>query len=156
MYVTVSTSLFDEAMSYAWNAVILQLRTKMRDFGLPIVAQILQLGLEEKHPLELQDDRLLKLAFKLDLVNEDGLFFLGQCREVRNSFSAAHPTMGNVNGRESTTFLDQCARYALADASSPRGMDIRAFIPTVKSPRFNANRHDVWVQRPVGAHNAQH
>lgn len=42
MCVAVSTGLFDGAMNYAWNAAILQLRTKVRNFGLPIVAQILQ------------------------------------------------------------------------------------------------------------------
>lgn len=76
MCVAVSTGLFDGAMNYAWNAAILQLRTKVRNFGLPIVAQILQSDFEEKHLLELQDSRLLELALKLNLVNEDGFFFL--------------------------------------------------------------------------------
>lgn len=155
MCVAVSTGLFDGAMNYAWNAAILQLRTKIRNFGLPIVAQILQSDFEEKHLLELQDSRLLELALKLNLVNEDGFFFLDQCREVRNNFSAAHPTMGSVNDREFTTFLNRCVRYALADASSPKGVDIGAFISAVKGPRFNANQHDVWVQRLVDTHDAQ-
>ena len=152
MCVAVSTGLFDGAMNYAWNAAILQLRTKIRNFGLPIVAQILQSDFEEKHLFELQDSRL---ALKLNLVNEDGFFFLDQCREVRNNFSAAHPTMGSVNDREFTTFLNRCVRYALADASSPKGVDIGAFISAVKGPRFNANQHDVWVQRLVDTHDAQ-
>ena len=143
MCVAVSTGLFDGAMNYAWNAAILQLRTKIRNFGLPIVAQILQSDFEEKHLLELQDSRLLELALKLNLVNEDGFF------------SAAHPTMGSVNDREFTTFLNRCVRYALADASSPKGVDIGAFISAVKGPRFNANQHDVWVQRLVDTHDAQ-
>ena len=105
--------------------------------------------------MELQDSRLLELALKLNLVNEDGFFFLDQCREVRNNFSAAHPTMGSVNDREFTTFLNRCVRYALADASSPKGVDIGAFISAVKGPRFNANQHDVWVQRLVDTHDAQ-
>jgi len=128
MCVAVSTGLFDGAMNYIWNAAILQLRTKVRNFGLPIVAQITQSDFEEKHLLELQDSRLLELCLKLNLVNEDGFFFLDQCRDVRNNFSAAHPTLGTVNDREFTTFLNRCVRYALADASSPKGVDIGAFI----------------------------
>ncbi len=155
MCVAVSTGLFDGAMNYAWNAAILQLRTKVRNFGLPIVAQILQLDFEEKHLLELQDSRLLELALKLNLVNEDGFFFLDQCRDVRNNFSAAHPTMGSVNDREFMTFLNRCVRYALADASSPRGVDIGAFIGAVKGLRFNANQNGVWVQRLTETHDAQ-
>ena len=78
MCVAVSTGLFDGAMNYIWNAAILQFRTKIRNFGLPIVAQILQSDFEEKHLVELQDSRLLELSLKLNLVNEDGFFFLDQ------------------------------------------------------------------------------
>lgn len=155
MCVAVSTGLFDGAMNYIWNAAILQLRTKVRNFGLPIVAQIQQSDFEEKHLLEMQDSRLLELCLKLNLVNEDGFFFLDQCRDIRNNFSAAHPTLGNVNDREFTTFLNRCVRYALADASSPKGVDIGAFISAVKGARFNANQCTVWVQRLTDTHDAQ-
>lgn len=155
MCVAVSTGLFDGAMNYIWNAAILQLRTKVRNFGLPIVAQIQQSDFEEKHLLELQDSRLLDLCLKLNLVNEDGFFFLDQCRDIRNNFSAAHPTLGNVNDRQFTTFLNRCVRYALADASSPTGVDIGAFISAVKGARFNANQCTVWVQRLANTHDAQ-
>lgn len=155
MCVAVSSGLFDGAMNYAWNAAILNLRTKVRNFGLPIVAQILQSDFEEKHLVELQDSRLLELSLKLNLVNEDGFFFLDQCRDVRNNFSAAHPTLGTVNDREFTTFLNRCVRYALADASSPKGVDIGAFISAVKGTRFNANQCNVWVQRLGETHDAQ-
>jgi hypothetical protein len=155
MCVAVSTGLFDGAMNYIWNAAILQLRTKVRNFGLPIVAQILQSDFEEKHLLELQDSRLLELCLKLNLVNEDGFFFLDQCRDVRNNFSAAHPTLGTVNDREFTTFLNRCVSYALADASSPKGVDIGSFISAVKNSRFNANQCSTWVQRLRETHDAQ-
>lgn len=36
MCVAVSTGLFDGAMNYAWNAAILQLRTKIRNFAYPL------------------------------------------------------------------------------------------------------------------------
>lgn len=152
MCVAVSSGLFDGAMNYIWNAAILQLRAKTRNFGLPIVAQILQTDFEERNLLELQDSRLLELCLKLNLVDEEGYFFLDQCREVRNNFSAAHPTMGAVNDREFTTFLNRCVRYALADASSPKGVDIGAFITAVKGARFNANQNGIWVQRLSETH----
>lgn len=155
MCVAVSAGLFDGAMNYIWNAAILQLRTKIRNFGLPIVAQILQSDFEEKHLLELQDSRLLELCLKLNVVHEDGFFFLDQCRDVRNNFSAAHPTIGSVNDREFTTFLNRCVRYALANTSSPKGVDIGAFISAVKGARFNANQCGVWVQRLTETHDAQ-
>lgn len=155
MCVAVSTGLFDGAINYIWNAAILHLRDKIRTFGLPIVAQILQKDFEETHLLELQDSRLLELCLKLNIVNEDGFFFLDQCRDVRNNFSAAHPTLGKVNDREFTTFLNRCVRYALADSSSPRGVDIGAFISAVKGARFNEQQCGIWIQRLSATHDAQ-
>ncbi|MCO3321957.1 hypothetical protein FA200_05085 [Pseudomonas aeruginosa] len=155
MCVAVSTGLFDGAMNYVWNAAILHLREKIRVFGLPVVAQIRQADFEEKHLLELQDSRLLELCLKLNIVDEDGYFFLDQCRDVRNNFSAAHPTLGKVNDREFTTFLNRCVRYALADSASPRGVDIGAFISAIKGPRFNSQQCGVWVQRLMETHDAQ-
>ena len=155
MCVAVSTGLFDGAMNYIWNAAILQLRTKIRNFGLPIVAQIRQADFEEKHLAELQDSQLLDLCLKLNLVNEDGFFFLDQCRNVRNNFSAAHPTLGTVNDREFTTFLNRCVRYALAETSSPKGVNIGDFIAAIKGSRFTAHQHDIWIHRLKETHDAQ-
>jgi hypothetical protein len=155
MCVAVSTGLFDGAMNYIWNAAILQLRTKVRTFGLPVVSQIRQSDFEEKHLLELQDSNLLDLCLQLNLVNEDGFFFLDQCRSVRNNFSAAHPTLGTVNDKEFIVFLNRCVRYALAESSSPKGVDISAFISALKGARFTENQCGVWVQRLGETHDAQ-
>lgn len=155
MCVAVSTGLFDGAINYIWNAAILNLRDKIRTFGLPIVAQILQKDFEEKHLLEYQDSRLLELCLQLNIIDEDGYFFLDQSRDVRNNFSAAHPTIGKVNDREFTTFLNRCVRYALADSSSLRGVNISSFISAIKGQRFNANQLAIWVQRLTETHSAQ-
>lgn len=155
MCVAVSSGLFDGAMNYIWNAAILHLRQKIRNFGLAVVAQIRQCDFEEKHLLELQDSRLLELCLKLNIIDEDGYFFLDQCRDVRNNFSAAHPTMGKVNDREFTTFLNRCVRYALADSVSPKGVEIGAFISAVKGPRFNEQQCQIWTQRLNDTHDAQ-
>jgi hypothetical protein len=155
MCVAVSTGLFDGGMNYIWNAAILQLRTKIRNFGLPVVAQIRTSDFEEKHLLELQDSQLLELCLELNLVNEEGFFFLDQCRDIRNNVSAAHPTLGTVNDREFITFLNRCVRYALADTSSPKGVDIAGFIAAIKGARFTANQSGVWVQRLGETHSAQ-
>jgi hypothetical protein len=155
MCIAVSTGLFDSAINYSWNASVLQLREKVKNFGLPVVAQILQKDFEEKHLLDLQDSQLLELCVKLNLVSEDGFFFLDQCRNIRNNFSAAHPTIGTLNDREFITFLNRCVKYALADSASPRGIDIGAFISAVKGARFTDGQCSVWVDRLDATHDAQ-
>lgn len=155
MCIAVSVGLFDSAINYAWNASILRLREKVKNFGLPIVAQILQKDFEEKHLSELQDNQLLELGLKLNLATEDGYFFLDQCRSIRNNFSAAHPTIGQLNDREFITFLNRCVKYALAESSSPRGVDISAFISAVKGSRFTEGQCSVWLERLDATHDAQ-
>jgi hypothetical protein len=155
MCIAVSTGLFDSAINYSWNASVLQLREKVKNFGLPVVAQILQKDFEEKHLLDLQDSQLLELCVKLNLVSDDGFFFLDQCRNIRNNFSAAHPTIGTLNDREFITFLNRCVKYALADSASPRGIDIGAFISAVKGARFTDGQCSVWVDRLDATHDAQ-
>jgi hypothetical protein len=155
MCIAVSVGLFDSAINYAWNASILQLREKVKNFGLPIVAQILQKDFEEKYLLELQDSQLLELCLKLNLATEDGYFFLDQCRDTRNNFSAAHPTIGQLNDREFIAFLNRCVNYALAESSSPRGVDIGAFISAVKSSRFAEGQCSLWQERLDATHDAQ-
>lgn len=155
MCVAVSAGLFDAAVNYIWNAAILHLRDKVRHFGLTVVASIQQKDFEEKHLLELQDSQLLDLCLKLNLLNEDGFFFLDQCRDVRNNFSAAHPTLGTINDREFVLFLNRCTRYALSDASSPKGVDISSFITAIKSQRFSAPQLNIWVERLKSTHDAQ-
>lgn len=80
---------------------------------------------------------------------------MDQCRDTRNNFSAAHPTIGKINDREFTTFLNRCVRYALSDESSPRGVDVSAFLSAIKGPRFTEGQRDVWVERLDATHDAQ-
>ncbi|MGB4441345.1 MAG: hypothetical protein WBJ62_03870 [Coriobacteriia bacterium] len=155
MCVAVSTGLFDGAINYIWNATILHLRQRVRSFGLPVVTQILQRDFEERQLLDQQDSQLLDLCLKLNLITEDGYFFLGQCRDTRNNFSAAHPTIGKINDREFTAFLNRCVRYALSDDSSPKGVDISAFMTALKVSRFSSGQCEVWVGRLRATHEAQ-
>lgn len=155
MCIAVSVGLFDSAINYAWNAAIIQLREKVKNFGLPIVAQTLQKDFEEKHLLDLQDSQLLEFCLKLNLVTEEGYFFLDQSRSTRNNFSAAHPTIGQVNDREFITFLNRCVNYALAESTSPRGIDIGAFISAVKNSRFAEGQCSLWLERLDATHDAQ-
>jgi hypothetical protein len=66
-----------------------------------------------------QFDNLL-LEQTQDLISEDGHFMLDQCREIRNNFSSAHPTMGRLDEDEFLSFLNRCAKCALANERNPR------------------------------------
>ena len=155
MCVAVAVGLFDGAINYIWNVTILHLRQRIRDFGLPVVSHILQQRFEENDLGDLQDSSLIDLCLKLNLITEDGFFFLGQCRETRNNFSAAHPAIGKINDREFIVFLNRCIRYALSDESSPVGVDVDNFISAIKGQRFTDSQRDTWVARLDATHDPQ-
>ena len=75
---------------------------------------------DEQKLLDLQDSDLLTLCLDLNLITEDGYFMLDQCRDIRNDFSAAHPTIGQVDAYEFVNFLNRCAKYALSNLVNPK------------------------------------
>ncbi len=155
MCVAVAAGLFDGAINYIWNVTVLHLRQRIRDFGLPAVSQILQRQFEEDDLNDLQDSNLIEFCLKLNLITEDGFFFLDQCRETRNNFSAAHPAIGTINDREFITFLNRCVKYALSDESSLVGIDFNDFINAIKGGRFTDGQCDAWATRLDATHDPQ-
>jgi hypothetical protein len=156
MCVAVATGLFDSAVNYVWNCAIIELREKVRRFGLPVVEQITgKSGFDDAALLDLKDSDLLSLCLKLNLVTEDGYFFLDQCRDIRNNFSAAHPTVGKLDDHEFIAFTIRCAKYALGNESNPVGVDIQAFMVALKAGKFSQEQTQQWVTRIKKTHEAQ-
>jgi hypothetical protein len=155
MCVAASVGLLDSAINYAWNAAMIELRNKVRAFGINIVPQIINKDFDEKVLMDMQDGELLFLCLSLNLITEEGYFMLDQSRDVRNNFSAAHPSIGTVDGLEFLNFLSRCAKFALNDMQNPRGVDFNVFIAAVKGKRFDAPQLAEWVERLRATHDAQ-
>jgi hypothetical protein len=155
MCVAVATGLFDSAVNYAWNSAMIELREKVRGFGIYVVPQITGKKFDEQDLLDLKDADLLTLCLSLNLMAEDGYFFLDQCREVRNSFSAAHPPIGTLDAHEFLGFLNRCAKYALTDTHNPKGVDTGAFIAALKKSRYSEPQTVEWTNRLTNTHEAQ-
>jgi hypothetical protein len=155
MCVATSVGLLDAAINYAWNASMIELRNKVRAFGVHVVPQITGQPFDEKTLDELQDSDLLSLSLSLNLLTEDGYFMLDQCRDVRNNFSAAHPPLGTVDAFEFLNFLSRCAKHALNDSVNPRGVDVNAFLKAVKAAKFIKSQSDEWIGRMKETHEAQ-
>jgi hypothetical protein len=155
MCVAVAAGLFDSAINYAWNSAIVALRDKVRAFGLHIVPQVVQRSFDEAALVDLKDAELLDLCLSLNLIAEDAYFFLSQCRDVRNNFSAAHPAIGTIDDAEFIAFLSRVTRYALAATANPRGVDTQSLIAAIKDSRFTDDQSRVWSERLLGTHEAQ-
>ena len=155
MCVAVATGLFDSAINYAWNAAVIELRGKVRRFGLTVIPQVISKTFDEAALLDLKDADLLVLCLKLNLISEDGYFLLDQCRDVRNNFSAAHPSIGSLDEHEFLNFLNRVGKHALANERDPRGVDIQSLIAAVKTARFTRAQFETWRTRIVDTFDAQ-
>lgn len=156
MCVAVAAGLFDSAINYIWNSSIIELREKVKRFGLNVVEQITgKSNFDDAALLDLKDAELLSLSLKLNLITEDGYFFLDHCREIRNNFSAAHPVVGKIDDHEFISFANRCAKYALGNENNPVGVDIATFMVAIKSGKFSVEQKDQWVQRIGKTHEAQ-
>lgn len=155
MCVAVASGLFDSAINYAWNSAVIELRDKVKRFGLPVVAQIKGKGFDEASLLDLKDAELMSLCLELNLVTEEGFFFLDQCRDIRNNFSAAHPAVGSIDEHELTSFINRCGKYALGNEHNPVGVDVQNFIKAVKGVKFSDAQQGEWIDRINKTHQAQ-
>jgi hypothetical protein len=155
MCIAVASGLFDGAINYAWNAAVIELRNKVRRFGLAVVPQVIDKDFDEATLLDLKDAELLDLCLKLNLITEDGFFLLDQNRDIRNNFSAAHPTMGAIDEYEFLNFFSRCGNHALTNEKNPRGVDIQAFIAAIKTAGFTNEQRDLWISRLSDTFDAQ-
>lgn len=155
MCVATSVGLFDGAINYIWNAVILNLRLRVRNFGFGLVAQTLNKKFEEDDLYDLMDSELLDLCHKLELLSEEGYFFLNQCRDIRNNFSSAHPSIAQIDDRELINFISRCCKHGISADYVLQGINIGDFIGAIKSNKFNDDAIDFWKERVINTFPAQ-
>lgn len=156
MCIAVSAGLFDSAINYIWNASVVELRNKVINFGLNIVGEAInKKDFDESKLNDFKDSELLDLCLKLNLITEDGFFFLDQCREIRNNFSAAHPTIGDIDNYEFISYVNRCAKYALGNEHNPIGVNISDFLNALKLSKFTQEQLDTWIERLNKTHEAQ-
>ncbi len=156
MCISVASGLFDSAINYIWNASVIELRNKVKRFGLTIVGQVSsRKDFDENKLNDLKDSELLDLCLQLNLITEDGYFFLDQCRDIRNNFSAAHPTIGDIDNHEFISYVNRCAKYALGNEHNPIGVDVKELINAIKLAKFTNEQLSTWVERLEKTHEAQ-
>lgn len=155
MCIATSVGLFDGAINYMWNASVNNLRKKVKDFGYNVVGQILRKQFEEKDLYDMKDAELLELCLQINLISEDGYYFLSQCRDIRNNYSAAHPNSSMLDDRELIIYINRCAKYALSTSINVRGVDVSEFMTAIKVGRFTQEQLEVWISRLKETHQAQ-
>lgn len=155
MCVAVGTGLFDSAVNYVWNQSVIELRKRIIAFGLDVVKQIKSKEYTVRDIDALQDSDLLTLLLQLDIIDDEAYYFLSQCRDIRNNFSAAHPAMGNIDSYELLTYINRCVKYSLSRPRQIVGVDVRTMLSIIKNDQLDDQQVEAWKQKVATTHQAQ-
>ncbi|XOQ36759.1 MAG: hypothetical protein ACFWTQ_04315 [Lactococcus sp.] len=128
-----SVGLFDAAIIYVWNTVIKELRKKVESFGFEMIKHIRGNKVEDNFLVTIKDSDLLTLCEQLNIITEQGYYFLDQCRDIRNNASAAHPSTIELDDRELINFISRCAKYGLSNNSEVTGVNFKIFNAVLES-----------------------
>lgn len=155
MCISFACGLFDSGLNYIWNETIVALRERIRVYGVNVVAKILDKEFGEKQLNGLRDSELLEYCLKLNLLTEEGYFYLNCNRDVRNKCSVAHPATYDIDTSEVIVFITRCVRYVLSDKDTPKGVDFVRLIDAIKLGRFTSEQTSAWLDRLTKTHDAQ-
>ncbi|MBC3798096.1 hypothetical protein [Acetobacterium tundrae] len=155
MCVATSVGLFDGAINYIWNSVIITLKQKVKNFGLSLVASTLGKSFDEQDLNNYMDSQLLDMCYKLELLSEDGYFFLNQCRDIRNNFSSAHPSIAQIDDRELINFISRCCKYGITNDYLLQGVHVSDFLSSIKGRKLDEDELEIWKQRLIETFPAQ-
>jgi len=155
MCIAIGVGLFDSAVNYIWNQTITEIRMRVIMFGLDVIKRLKNKEYNEEDINSMQDSQLLNIAHELNLINDEGYYFLSQCRDIRNNFSAAHPSMGNIDDYELVAYISRCVKYSLGQVNVSIGVDIKLLIDAINGTPFTEDQLKYWVDKITETHSAQ-
>jgi hypothetical protein len=155
MCIAIGVGLFDSAINYVWNQTVIEIRKRIIIFGLDVVRQLKSKEYTERDIDNLQDSQLLDLASELNLISDEGYYFLNQCRDMRNNFSAAHPSIGAIDDLELIAYINRCIKYSLGNSEITIGVDLKELINSLRTSIYNQEQIDFWYGKISQTHPVQ-
>lgn len=134
-------NLNDSAINYIWNLTIYDLYQKIVKYGIEYFASAINWDgkpLKKIDDLqEVKDYQVIEGAYSLGIIPDEAQFFLQQCREIRNNFSAAHYPMGELDRFETMNFIKNCIKYVLTYDLPVPGVQIKDLIARLSSEKLD-------------------
>lgn len=143
--------LFDAALNYVWNEVVVNLRKKAIMYGIDLFFDAAVGGKNrEFYSTEedlggLKDQVLLDTCRKLELNSDVVYRKLVHILTMRNEIAASHPNVERIGGYELLGWLQTCVKDVLQDKPSESAIQIQSIIQNIKA-----------ATEPVNAQNLGH
>lgn len=143
--------LFDASLNFVWNEVIVNLRTKIKLYGLDLFfdaavgEKIRDQYYNEEHLAGIKDKTLLDTCRKLELINDLVYTKLSHILTMRNEIGSSHPNNYSINSYELLGWLQTCITEVIQITPSAAAMTVKAIVDNLKKETGSV-RQDV-VQR---------
>jgi hypothetical protein len=131
--------LFDAALNYVWNEVVLCLRKKASIYGIDLFFDS-AVGGKNRETYKSEDDLaglkdtvLLDTCRKLELISDIVYIKLENILTMRNELAASHPNVESIGGFELLGWLQTCVKEVLQDQPSASAIRIRALVDNLKT-----------------------
>lgn len=133
-----AVGLFDAALNYVWNEVVINLRRKASIYGIDLffdaaVGGKNRASYQDESDLDgIKDSVLLDTCLKLELVSEVVYRKLDHILTMRNEVAASHPNVESIGGFELMGWLQTCVKDVLQDRPSESAIRIRSLINNIR------------------------
>ena len=130
--------LYDAALNYLWNEVIVSLREKVKLYGLDLFFDVAVGGeLRDTYTSEedltlIKDVILINSCFKLELISPILQEKLKHILFMRNHIGASHPTDETINTHELLGWLQTCVNKVIAERPSEAAIYVSQLIVNLK------------------------
>lgn len=130
--------LYDAALNYLWNEVIISLREKVKFYGLDLFFDVAIGGdLRDSYKVEndlslIKDAVLIDSCFKLEIISSTLQEKLKHILFMRNHIGASHPTDESILTHELLGWLQTCVNQVIAEKPSEAAIYVSQFIINLK------------------------
>jgi hypothetical protein len=135
--------LYDAALNYLWNEVVLSLREKVNLYGLDLFYDAAVGGeLRETYSTyedlgSIKDVVLIDNCKKLELISDILHEKLKHILFMRNHIGASHPTEESISTHELLGWLEVCVNQVIADRPSEAALFIQQLVVNLKNEALN-------------------
>lgn len=130
--------LFDAALNYVWNEVIVNLRIKINLYGLDLffdaaVGEKIRDQYNSEEDLSgIKDKTLLDTCRKLELINDLVYKKLSHILTMRNDIGSSHPNSYSINSFELLGWLQTCIDEVIQIRPSAAALTVKSIVDNLK------------------------
>jgi hypothetical protein len=132
--------LFDAALNYLWNEIIINLRDKIIGFDLDYFYDSTIRDNSDRIKFRNEDDllkipdwQLIQGCRDVGIITQVGYKHLDYIRDMRNFASAAHPNQTQLTGLQLASWLETCIKEVLAKEPSGPVLEVKKLLNSIRT-----------------------